>query len=253
MPLKSPIEYKAAWEIELIRRACQIVSAALSRLREMVRPGVTTRELDWAAEEAIRAQGASPAFKGYRDYPYSLCTSVNEEVVHGLPSERRLESGDIVSLDLGAVVDGYYGDGAVTVPVGEVSPDVFRLLQVTEEALERGIAVVQPGNRVGDISHTIQECVEQAGYSVVRTFVGHGIGKTLHEEPQVPNFGAPGCGVVLKPGMTLAIEPMVNAGGPEVMVLDDRWTAVTRDGTLSAHFEHTVAVTETGHDVLTRR
>jgi methionyl aminopeptidase len=213
---------------------------------------VKTLELDRFAEVFLRERGARPAFKGYRGYGFTLCTSVNEEIVHGLPGERRLQEGDILSLDLGAIVDGYYGDAAITVGVGEISPDARRLLQVTQEALHRGIAQAVPGRRLTDISHAIQSHVESHGFSVVRVFVGHGIGRALHEEPQVPNFGPPDRGPVLRPGMVLAIEPMVNAGTPEVTILEDQWTAVSQDRSLSAHFEHTVAITENGPEVLTR-
>ena len=243
---------KAPWEIERLRVSNQVVARALDALARAVKPGVTTRELDRRAEDLLRREGAVPAFKGYRGYPFALCASVNEEVVHGMPSDRALREGDIVSLDLGAIVDGYYGDGAVTVPVGSIPPAAERLLRVTMDALERGVKAAQRGARLGNISHAVQTHVEQHGYSVVRTFVGHGIGKQLHEEPQIPNFGPPGRGPVLLPGMVLAIEPMVNAGGPEVEILADRWTAVTVDRSLSAHFEHTVAITENGTEVLTR-
>jgi methionyl aminopeptidase len=213
---------------------------------------MTTLELEHHVEKRLAQLGARPAFKGYRGYPCCLCTSVNDEVIHGIPSERRLKEGDIVSLDVGVVVDSYYGDAALTVPVGEITESAQRLLRVTEEALELAIAKAHLGNRLGDISATVQQYVEAKGYSVVREFVGHGIGRELHEEPQIPNFGSPGHGPVLKEGMVLAIEPMVNAGGPEVRVRGDNWTAVTADGTWSAHFEHMVAVTKNGPDVLTR-
>jgi methionyl aminopeptidase len=242
---------KSSWEIDLIRKSGRIVAEALARLTKLVEPGITTLELDRLAEEYILKRGAKPAFKGYRGYPYSLCASVNEQVVHALPSERKLKEGDIISLDLGSIVDGYYGDAAVTVPVGQVSDEANRLIAVTEESLRRAIDAVQPGRRLSDISHAVQAAVEAEGFSVVRLFVGHGIGRSLHEEPQIPNFGPPGHGPVLKTGMVLAIEPMVNAGSPDVMILEDRWTAVTCDGSLSAHFEHTVALTENGTEVLT--
>ena len=243
---------KAPWEIERMRVSNRIVARALEALAQAVKPGVTTLELDLMAEEFLRHEGAAPAFKGYKGYPFALCASVNEEVVHGMPSERALVEGDIVSLDMGAVVEGYYGDGAVTLPVGTVSPAAGRLLRVTREGLDRGVRAARRGGRLGDISHAVQTHVERHGYSVVRTFVGHGIGRQLHEEPQIPNFGPPGRGPVLLPGMVLAIEPMVNAGGPEVEILADHWTAVTVDRSLSAHFEHTVAITEDGSEVLTR-
>ncbi len=251
LPLHSPIEYKALWEIDRIERASRLVAGALLALRKESQPGVTSLELDRFAEAFLLERGARPAFKGYRGYPFALCTSVNEEVVHGLPSDRQLREGDILSLDLGAIVDGYYGDAAITVPIGEISAEAKRLLRVTLEALHSGIAAAVPGHHVTDISHVIQSHVESHGFSVVRIFVGHGIGKALHEEPQIPNFGPPGRGPVLKPGMVLAIEPMVNAGTHEVAVLKDSWTAVSRDGSLSAHFEHTVAITEKGPEILT--
>lgn len=220
-------------------------------LREKSQPGVKTVDLDRFAEAYIRERGALPAFKGYRGYPFTLCTSVNEQVVHGLPSERGLQEGDILSLDLGAIVEGYYGDAAITVAVGDISPEAHRLLQTTREALHCGIAQAVPGHHLTDISHAIQRHVETQGFSVVRIFVGHGIGRALHEEPQIPNFGPPGRGPVLKSGMVLAIEPMVNAGSHEVAILEDRWTAVSQDRLLSAHFEHTVAITEKGPEILT--
>jgi methionyl aminopeptidase len=228
-----------------------MVRGLLEELRQRVRPGVSTLELEKYVEKRIAQLGARAAFKNYRHYPCCLCASVNSEVIHGIPSERPLKSGDILSLDLGVVVDGYYGDSAITVPVGEIAESTQRLLRVTQEALVLGIEQVRLGNRLGDVSSSVQRHVEENGYSVVREFVGHGIGRELHEEPQVPNFGQPGHGPVLKQGMVLAIEPMVNEGGPGVRVLADNWTAVTVDGTLSAHFEHMVAVTRNGPDVLT--
>ncbi len=242
--LKSPAE------IELMRRAGQVVAQVLREVGQAVAPGVTTAWLDNKAEQMCRALGAVPAFKGYRGYPYSLCCSVNEQVVHGFPGARGLREGDILSMDFGVILDGYYGDAATTVPVGPVAPETARLLKATEESLWAGIEQMRPGTRLGDVSHAVQQVVEAAGFSVVRQFVGHGIGRALHEEPQVPNFGAAGRGMKLKPGLVLAIEPMVNAGGWEVRVLEDGWTAVTVDGKLSAHFEHTVAVTEDGPQVL---
>lgn len=227
------------------------MAEALLVLQGEARPGVSTRELDRCAESFLVRRGARPAFKGYRSYPFSLCTSVNEEVVHGLPSDRRLQEGDILSLDLGAIVEGYYGDAALTVPVGEISPEAERLLRVTREALHRGIAAATPGNHLSDISYAVQTHVEAHGFSVVRVFAGHGIGQALHEEPQIPNFGPPGRGPLLKPGMVLAIEPMVNAGSHEVEILEDKWTAVSQDRSLSAHFEHTVVITEEGSEILT--
>src|SRR5574341_367672 len=247
------IVLKAPWELALLRRSNRLVAKTLAALTERVKPGVTTLELDRFAESYLVGRGAKPAFKGYRNYPFTLCTSINEQVVHGLPSDRRLGEGDILSLDMGAVVDGYYGDSAVTLPVGRISVEAERLLQVTRECLDRAIAAARNGGRLVDISGAVQWHAEANGFSVVRVFVGHGIGKALHEAPQIPNFVDParGSGPVLKPGMVLAIEPMVNAGGPEVRVLPDQWTAVTADGSLSAHFEHTVAITENGTEILT--
>jgi len=242
---------KSAAEIERLRRSGKIVRGLLEELRERVQPGVSTLDLEKYIERRIAQLGARPAFKGYRGYPCCLCASVNSEVIHGIPSERRLKGGDILSLDMGVVVDGYYGDSAITVPVGEISESTQRLLRVTQESLQLAIDQARLGNRLGDICATVQRHVEENGYSVVREFVGHGIGRQLHEEPQIPNFGQPGHGPVLKQGMVLAIEPMVNAGGPAVRVLADNWTAVTADGTLSAHFEHMVAVTRNGPDILT--
>lgn len=239
-------------EIEKIRRSCRIVADVLRRLSESVQPGVTTWDLNALSEEMARENDAQPAFRGYQGYPYALCTSVNEEVVHGMPSkQRRLKEGDIISLDFGVSVDGYFGDAAITVPVGNVSEEAARLCAVTEESLYRGIDQAVSGNRLSDISHAIQKYVEERGFSVVREFVGHGIGQRLHENPQIPNYGPPGRGVKLKAGMVLAIEPMINSGVPDVEILEDRWTAVTLDRKLSAHFEHTVAITENGPAILT--
>lgn len=243
---------KSRSEIEKMRKSNAIVAVILEELRKKIRPGVKTIELDRLSEELALKKGARPAFKGYRGYPYSLCASVNSEVVHGMPSDKELKEGDIVSLDFGILNDGYYGDAAVTVPVGEISPAAKRLLRVTEEALYRGIAEVKAGNRIGDISAAIQGHVEASGYSVVRDLVGHGIGKSLHEDPQVPNYGLSGRGVELKPGMVFAIEPMVNEGTYRVEILRDGWTVVTADGKLSAHFEHSVAITENGPVILSR-
>jgi methionyl aminopeptidase len=237
---------KTPAEIEVMAEASRVVAEALEIIRKAVRPGISTDELDRIAEEAIRARGAIPAFKGYRSYPKTLCASVNEQVVHGIPSKRKLKDGDIIGLDLGAIVGGFYGDSAVTVAVGRVSEGTTKLVQVTEEALYLGIKQAVVGNRLTDISHAVQRHVESAGYSVVTEFVGHGIGRQLHEEPQVPNYGKPGQGPRLQPGMVLAIEPMVNMGGSAVRVLEDRWTAVTADGSLSAHFEHTIAIQPSG-------
>jgi methionyl aminopeptidase len=245
---------KSLQEIEKIRAACLIVADVLDGIRELVRPGVNTQTLDEFAERSIVKAGARPAFKGYRGYPKTLCTSVNNQVVHGIPSkEVILRPGDILSIDVGAIVDGFYGDAAITLPVGEVSPEAARLIKVTEESLSRGIAEAKAGNRLYDISYAVQSYVESHGYSVVREFVGHGIGRNLHEEPQIPNFGERGQGLRIKPGMVFAIEPMVNIGGSATMVKEDSWTAVTVDGSLSAHFEHTIAVLPEGPWVLSKK
>lgn len=237
---------KTPAEIEVMAEASRVVAEALAIVRKAVCPGISTDELDRIAEEAIRARGAVPAFKGYRNYPKTLCASVNEQVVHGIPSKRKLKEGDIIGLDLGAIVNGFYGDSAVTVAVGRIPDRTAKLVQVTEEALYLGIKQAVVGNRLTDISNAVQQHVESAGFSVVTEFVGHGIGRQLHEEPQVPNYGKPGQGPRLQPGMVLAIEPMVNMGRSAVRVLEDRWTAVTVDGSLSAHFEHTIAVQPSG-------
>ena len=245
---------KSLQEIEQIRKACLIVADVLDGIRGMVRPGVTTQALDEFAERFIVAAGAIPAFKGYRGYPKTLCTSVNNEVIHGIPSKRAvLKQGDIVSIDVGTIVDGFYGDAAITLSVGTITPEAERLMRVTEESLLRGIDQAQAGNRLYDISHAVQNHVESNGYSVVREYVGHGIGRSLHEDPQLPNFGDPGQGPRLKPGMVLAIEPMVNAGGSATVTQEDNWTAVTADGSLSAHFEHTIAVMPDGPWILTKK
>ncbi len=237
-------------EIDAIRAAAKLVARTLRMLSREVRPGITTGELDRLAEDFIRTHGGRPAFKGYRGFPASFCPAVNEEVVHGIPGAQRLKEGDIVGLDVGVEKDGYHGDAACTVTVGEVSGEARRLIDVAREALEQGVAQAQPGNRVGDISHAIQSHVERAGFSVVRALVGHGIGREMHEEPQVPNYGTPDRGPRLMVGQVLAIEPMVNAGGPEVVTQPDGWTVVTKDGSLSAHFEHTVAVGRDGPEIL---
>ena len=243
---------RSAAEIERLRKANQFVAGVLAELAAAVAPGVTTADLDALAERLVRAGGAEPAFKGYRGYPATLCASVNDEVVHGIPSRTRvLREGDIISLDVGAKLDGYYGDCAVTVPIGDVSERTHTLLRVTREALDRAIAQVRVGGRLSDLGHAVQAWVESNGFTVVREFVGHGIGEKLHEEPQIPNYGQPGRGPKLAEGMVLAIEPMVAMGRPETRVLADGWTAVTRDGSLAAHFEHTVAVTSNGPLVLT--
>ncbi|HEU5201553.1 MAG TPA: type I methionyl aminopeptidase [Nitrospira sp.] len=233
-------------EIAVMAKASRVVAEVLEVLKSAVRPGVATDDLDRLAEAEIRSRGAIPAFKGYRNYPKTLCASVNEQVVHGIPSRRVLKEGDIIGLDLGAIVGGFYGDSAVTVAVGRIDEKAATLVRVTEEALSLGIKQAVVGNRLSDISHAVQRHVEAAGYSVVTEFVGHGIGRQLHEEPQVPNYGKPGQGPRLQPGMVLAIEPMVNMGGAAVRVLEDRWTAVTVDGSLSAHFEHTIAIQSSG-------
>ena len=242
---------RSSSEIEKLRRVNQLVAHVLSELRQMAAPGVTTEDVDRTAERLVRREGAEPAFKGYHGYPGTVCASVNEQVVHGIPSKRPLVEGDILSIDMGARLDGYFGDCAVTVPIGRISPDAAKLLRVTEEALFLGIEVVKPGARVSDIGAAVQQHVEARGFSVVREFVGHGIGTSLHEEPQIANYGPGGRGPRLAEGMVLAIEPMVNAGKAAVKVLSDGWTAVTRDGSLSAHFEHTVVVTGAGCDILT--
>ena len=239
-------------EIAKARTSNKIVAEVLSLLREIVKPGMTTRELDKIAEGVTERRGAKAAFKGYRGYPFSLCTSVNEEVVHGMPSDRILVEGDIIGLDFGIYHQGLYGDAAITVPVGQVSDQATRLMQVTEQSLYAAIDQVCCGNRLGDVSSAVQGTVETAGYSVVRDFVGHGIGKSLHEDPQIPNFGKRGRGIELKKGMVLAIEPMVNAGKYKVKVLADGWTVVTEDGSLSAHFEHSVAITDNGPEILSK-
>ncbi|MCH6558081.1 MAG: type I methionyl aminopeptidase [Nitrospirae bacterium] len=233
-------------DIEIMARAAKLVAETLQVLKREVRPGITTDDLDKIAEDSIRSGGGVPAFKGYRNYPKTLCASVNEEVVHGIPSKRELKEGEIIGLDLGAIIDGFYGDSAMTLPVGPIPPRVAELLRVTEEALEAGIAQAIVGNRLSDVSHAIQRHAEAAGFSVVTEFVGHGIGRQLHEDPQVPNYGKPGSGPRLQVGMVLALEPMVNMGKSGVRILDDEWTAVTKDGSLSAHFEHTIAIQASG-------
>jgi methionyl aminopeptidase len=241
---------KSPDEIEKIYRASQIVAQTLEILGTHVKPGISTKELDKIAEEEIRKAGAVPAFIGYRGFPATLCVSVNEEIVHGIPSQRRLKEGEIVGLDLGAIWQGFYGDAARTFVVGSATEDAVRLVDVTEKSLQLAIEQCKPGNRIGDIGYAVQSYAEKNGYSVVRDFVGHGIGRKLHEEPQVPNYGNRGQGPRLKPGLVIAIEPMVCAGRAEVDVLSDDWTAVTRDGSLSAHFEHSVAITENGPWIL---
>jgi len=250
------ISLKSAREIEIMRRANVIVAEILQELKKKVAPGVTTLELDALAEELIYKKKAHSAFKGYtmagRVFPRTLCTSINEEIVHGIPSDRVLKEGDVVGLDFGVIYEGFYGDAAITVGVGKVSNEARLLMQVTEVALYKGIEQLREGNRLGDLSAEIQETVENAGYSVVRAFVGHGIGKKLHEEPPVPNYGERDRGIRLREGMVLAIEPMVNAGGHEVEITEDGWTAVTKDRSLAAHFEHSVAITKNGPYILSK-
>jgi methionyl aminopeptidase len=241
---------KSSREIDLLKRSNSVIAEVFLQLNPMVEPGVMTRDLDRVAEEVIRSRRALPAFKGYRGFPASICVSINEEVVHGIPGERRLKEGDIVSLDVGVISNGYFGDAAITLPVGKIDQESSRLLDVTRRALDIGIEQARTGNRLFDISHAIQIWVEENGFSVVRDFVGHGIGKNLHEEPQIPNFGTPHQGPRLEKGMVFALEPMVNAGGFEVKVLSDGWTVVTADGKRSAHFEHTVAITDNGAEIL---
>lgn len=242
---------KSKAEVEKMRRANQVVVEIMKALGTMVQPGVTTQDLDRVAEELIRNRGGTPAFKGYRGFPATLCTSINDEVVHGIPSGKRiLKEGDVVSVDCGVVLDGFYGDHAITFAVGSVAPRTQRLLEITQEALMKGIEKMVVGNRLGDVGAAVQAHVEAEGFGVVRDYVGHGIGRNLHEEPQVPNYGEPGSGLRLKAGMVLAIEPMINEGTAAVKLLSDDWTVVTADGKPSAHFEHSVAITENGPDIL---
>lgn len=246
------IVLKSPREIERMRTPCKMASEILALLKEQVKPGITTQDLEDIASDEARKRKAKPAFKGYHGYPSALCCSPNDQVVHGMPTSSPLSNGDILSLDFGVFYDDFYGDAAITIPVGDVSPLAVNLINVTEQSLSEGIAKAVPGGRLFDISYAIQSYVEERGFSVVRDFVGHGIGKNLHEDPQVPNFGVPGKGIRLKPGMVLAIEPMINQKGHEVRVLEDGWTVVTSNGGLSAHFEHTVAITNSGPDILTR-
>ncbi|MDQ7030218.1 MAG: type I methionyl aminopeptidase [Ardenticatenia bacterium] len=245
------IVLKSRREIELMRQAGRLVAQAHQLVRELLRPGVTTAEIDQHVETFIRAHKAVPSFKGYRGFPASTCISINEELVHGIPGRRRLRAGDIVSVDIGVIYRGYHGDSAWTYAVGDISPEARRLLQTTETALMAGIAQARAGKRLGDVGHAIQQVVEAAGFSVIREYVGHGIGREMHEPPQVPNYGESGKGLLLRPGMTLAIEPMVSMGTWETRVLHDQWTVVSADGSLTAHFEHTVAITDNGADILT--
>jgi len=246
------IELKSPEEIQRMRAAGRIVGKMLAVLAHEMAPGIKTKEIDRRSRELIREYGAEPAFLGYRGFPATICVSVNEEVVHGIPGERVIRAGDIVSLDAGVKLDGYYGDAAITVAVGEVPPKVQQLLTTTKSALEDGIAVATVRNRLSDVSHTIQERAERDGFGIVRDFVGHGIGKAIHEEPPIPNYGPPNRGPRLKTGMVLAIEPMVTLGGYDVEILEDGWTAVTKDRSLAAHFEHTIAITDAGPEILTR-
>ena len=243
---------KSRQEIAKMEVANRIVAEVPEGVKEKIKPGIETRELDELAEEMCRRRQVEPAFKGYRGYPASICVSVNEEVVHGIPGPRRLQAGDLVSVDFGVRYDGYYGDAAITVPVGEVSPRAQALMEATEKSLYAGLAMLKVGNRLSDISHAVQEVVEGAGFGIIRDFVGHGIGRSLHEDPQIPNFGPPGRGPKLQAGMTLAIEPMVSMGSWQVRILEDGWTAVTQDGSYAAHFEHSVALTENGVLILSR-
>lgn len=246
------VETKSARELDIMRRAGAVVARSLEALAKACVPGIDTAELDKLAAAELKRRGAKPAFLGYRGYPAVLCASINEEVVHGIPKRGRiLREGDIIGLDFGAEVDGYFGDAALTVPIGRVSDEARRLIETTREALKKGIEAARNGSRVGDVASAVQRHAESAGFSVVREFIGHGIGRSLHEDPPVPNYGEPGTGTRLRPGMTLAIEPMINAGGAAVRVLEDRWTAVTTDGSLSAHFEHTVVVTDGDPEILT--
>jgi methionyl aminopeptidase len=243
---------KSPEELATMREAGVLLRATLEQLETALRPGVTTAELDRIAADAIAAAGAIPSFKGYRGFPASICTSPNDVIVHGIPGAHVLEEGDIISIDVGVLYKGFHADSAWTFPVGSIDEEVSQLLKITQESLEAAIAQCLPGRRIGDVGYAVEQTAEAAGFSVVREYVGHGVGRALHEEPQVPNYGPPGRREVLSSGMTIAIEPMVNAGGPETRVLDDGWTVVTADGSRSAHFEHTVAVTEDGHEVLTR-
>ncbi|MBN2753315.1 MAG: type I methionyl aminopeptidase [Candidatus Goldbacteria bacterium] len=247
------IELKTKKEIELIAKSGEILSEVLIKMKEMIKPGISTAEINRLAIKMVKAHGVKAAFLGYRGYPAAVCVSVNKEVVHGIPSDKEiLKEGDIVSLDFGVEREGYFSDAALTVPVGKISGRAQKLIKVTQEALAKGIDMAKPGNHISDISAAVQNYVEANGFSVVRDLCGHGVGKKVHEDPMIPNFGKPGQGPLIQPGMVLAIEPMVNAGGFEVATLDDDWTVVTMDGSISAHFEHTVAITETGNLVLTR-
>jgi methionyl aminopeptidase len=246
------ITRKNADELAKMRVAGRIVADTIAAVRAAVRPGVSTHDLDQIAEQEIRSRDAVPSFKGYRGFPATICTSINDEIVHGIPSpDRVLQEGDLFKLDCGAIYQSFHADSAVTIPVGEVAPELAKLVETTERALWAGIEEVRPGKRIGDIGHAVQTVAEGAGFSVVREYVGHGVGRALHEEPPVPNYGEPNRGVKLEPGLVIAIEPMVNVGGVQTRLLEDNWTVVTADGSHSAHFEHTVAVTQDGHEVLT--
>ena len=247
------ITIKSSQELVLMREAGRVVAATVSRLLAVLQPGMKTRELDAIADKEIKRLGARPSFKGYRGFPATICVSLNSEIVHGIPGDRVIQDGDVVSLDVGAIVDGYHSDSAVTAAVGQVTPEVGRLIETAKQSLEQGIRQARPGNRVGDISAAVQNFAEPRGYGVVKEYVGHGIGRALHEEPSIPNFGQAGKGPLLRPGMVIAIEPMLNLGTWQTRVLKDDWTVVTADGSISAHFEHTVAITKDGPEVLTIR
>jgi methionyl aminopeptidase len=244
---------KSLDEIKIMRRAGVVVADTLEALREALKPGVTTEELDQVAEKIIREAGAAPSFKGYRGFPASICASPNHVIVHGIPSSMKLEEGDIISLDVGAFLDGYHADSAWTFPVGDVDSTAAELMKVTEASLDAALEQCKPGNRLGDVGYAVQQVAEPAGFSIVREYAGHGVGRALHEEPSIPNYGPPGRREVMTAGMTLAIEPMINVGGSGTKTLADGWAVVTSDGSLSAHFEHTVAITEDGHEILTKR
>jgi methionyl aminopeptidase len=250
-PYTGGITIKSPQELEAMERAGAIVGAVLALLKRSVEPGITTRDLDHIAYKEITRLGARPTFKGYRGFPASICASLNEEIVHGIPGKRILKEGDIIKIDVGATVDGFIGDAAISLPVGTVGQEALDLMDATRQSLEEGIKAAQPGNRIGDIGAAVQAYAESLGYGVVREYVGHGVGRFLHEDPQVPNYGEPGKGQLLRPGMCIAIEPMLNLGDWHTRVLDDQWTVITADGSLSAHFEHTIAITENGPKVLT--
>ncbi len=247
------IEIKTLQEIMKIKKSCEIVAELLAEIENLIKPGISTKELDIFAEEYIRRREAIPAFKGYRNYPASICASINEVIVHGIPDDRKLKEGDIIGIDVGVILDGYYGDGAATYPVGKVEDKYMDLINVTKESLYKGIEQAIEGNRIGDISHAIQKYVEEKGYNVIRDFVGHGVGLKLHEEPKIPNYGEPNTGPRLKRGMVLAIEPMVCTGNYEIEILQDEWTACTKDNSYAAHFEHTIAITNGEPLILTQR